>query len=165
MEDLAASFDLNKISRATPKFDVEELKLLNAKILHQIPFAPISERLDALGLGHVTEEFWNAVRTNLFTIDDVRLWWHVANGPVTPTIEDKAFIDEASALLPAAPWDHSTWQAWTNAVKEKTGHKGKELFMPLRFALTGMDHGPELKVLLPLIGRDRAMKRLAGETA
>lgn len=165
MEELVATFDLGKISRSTAKFDVDELKSLSAKILHVLPFASISERLDTLGLGHVTEEFWSAVRANLVTIEDVRLWWHVANGPVTPVIEDKVFLQTAAELLPAAPWDQNTWQVWTNAVKEKTGHKGKELFMPLRFALTGMDHGPELKVLLPLIGRDRALKRLAGETA
>jgi len=163
MAELAASFNLGKISRATPKFDMEELKHLSAKILHQTPFAAIGERLDALGLGHVTEAFWNAVRTNLLTIEDVRLWWHVANGPVTPIINDKAFIAAAAALLPDTPWDETTWTTWTNAVKEKTGCKGKELFMPLRFALTGMDHGPELKVLLPLIGRERAISRLNGE--
>ena len=165
MDELAASFDLNKISRSTPKFDLEELKHLSAKVLHHMPFETVSARLDTLGLGHVTEEFWQAVRTNLMTIEDVRLWWHVANGPVTPLIDDKAFIAEAAALLPAAPWDETTWTVWTNAVKEKTGRKGKELFMPLRRALTGMDHGPELKTLLPLIGRERAVKRLGGEEA
>lgn len=163
VDELAATFDLGKISRNTAKFDIEELKSLSAKILHHLPFDQISERLDALGLGHVTEEFWNAVRANLMTIEDVRQWWHVANGPVTPQIEDKAFIAAAADLLPASPWDDTTWSTWTNAVKEKTGRKGKDLFMPLRRAITGMDHGPELKVLLPLIGRERAVKRLAGE--
>ncbi len=165
IEELAATFDLSKISRNTAKFDVEELKALSAKILHQTPFDQISPRLDELGLGHVTEEFWMAVRANLMTIEDVRQWWHVAHGPVTPQIDDKDFIDEAATLLPPAPWDLNTWSVWTNAVKEKTGHKGKDLFMPLRRALTGMDHGPELKVLLPLIGRERALARLAGGPA
>ncbi|MGE4351371.1 MAG: glutamate--tRNA ligase [Bdellovibrionales bacterium] len=165
MNELAQSFDFAKISRNTAKFDVEELKILSAKIIHQTPFSAISERLDTLGLGHVTEAFWNAVRANLTTIEDVRLWWQVANGPVSPLIEEKPFIDEAAALLPPAPWDQTTWSTWTNAVKEKTGRKGKELFMPLRRALTGLDHGPELKVLLPLIGRENALKRLTGTQA
>jgi glutamyl-tRNA synthetase len=47
-------------------------------------------------------------------------------------------------------------------VKAETGRKGKALFMPLRLALTGLDHGPELASLLPLIGRERALERLAG---
>ncbi|MFA6279289.1 MAG: glutamate--tRNA ligase [Bdellovibrionales bacterium] len=165
LDELAGTFDLAKISRSTVKFDLEELKHMSAKILHMTPFASIGARLDALGLGHVTEDFWNAVRTNLMTIEDVRLWWHVANGPVTPLIDDKAFVGEAAALLPPTPWDETTWQSWTGAVKDKTGRKGKELFMPLRRALTGMDHGPELKTLLPLIGRERALARLSGEQA
>ena len=165
LDALVSTFDLGRISRSTAKFDIEELKLLSSKILHQMPFAQVSERLDALGLGHVTEEFWTAVRTNLMTIEDVRLWWQVANGPVTPIIEDKDFLAAAADLIPAAPWDMSTWSAWTNAIKEKTGKKGKDLFHPLRAALTGTDHGPEMKMLLPLIGRERALKRLQGEKA
>jgi glutamyl-tRNA synthetase len=165
LDDLVQGFDLRKISRNTAKFDIEELKTLSAKILHQTPFEKVSKRLDGLGLGHVTKEFWEAVRANLNTIEDVRLWWQVANGPVTPIIEDKDFIAETAALLPNAPWDLNTWSAWTNAVKDKTGKKGKGLFHPLRAALTGTDHGPEMKMLLPLIGQERALKRLRGEKA
>ncbi|MDD2326136.1 MAG: glutamate--tRNA ligase [Alphaproteobacteria bacterium] len=162
MESLTASFDLSHISRATPKFDVEELKTLNAKIMHHLPFEVVSQRLDALGLGHVTEEFWMAVRANLTTIEDVRPWWDVAHGEVPAFTEDAAFLADAAALLPTEPWDQNTWQAWTNAIKEKTGRKGKDLFMPLRRALTGTDHGPEMKSFLPLIGFDRSMHRLKG---
>jgi len=162
MEELTASFDLSRISRATPKFDVEELKTLNAKVLHHLPFDVVSQRLDSLGLGHVTEDFWMAVRANLTTIEDVRPWWDVTHGTVPPHGEDSAFMAEAAALLPAEPWDQNTWSAWTNAIKEKTGRKGKDLFMPLRRALTGTDHGPELKLLLPLIGRERVLGRLKG---
>ena len=74
-------------------------------------------------------------------------------------------LRKAAALLPQEPWDVETWRSWTDAVKQSTGKKGKDLFMPLRLALTGVEHGPELKVLLPLIGRDRALRRLRGETA
>jgi len=165
LDSLTASFDLAKISRATPKFDLEDLKHLSAKILHQTPFAAIAPRLDALGLGHVSEEFWNAVRTNIMTLSDIAEWWQVTHGPITPQIEDKAFTAAAAEVLPEGEWDLETWQVWTNAIKAKTGRKGKELFMPLRLALTGTDHGPELKVLLPLIGRTRVLARLAGEAA
>ena len=72
---------------------------------------------------------------------------------------------QSAALLPDEPWDIGTWGTWTNAVKNASGRKGKELFLPLRRALTGRDHGPELKNLLPLIGRARSLRRLAGETA
>ncbi|MFL5157776.1 MAG: glutamate--tRNA ligase, partial [Microvirga sp.] len=89
----------------------------------------------------------------------------VVRGPVTPVIEDKAFIEAATNVLPPTPWDAATWKAWTEAVKTATGVKGKALFMPLRLALTGLDHGPELGALLPLIGPERAKARLSGQAA
>ena len=92
-------------------------------------------------------------------------WWSVIEGPVTPVIADQGVVAKAAETLPAAPWDASTWKRWTDAVKAATGAKGRALFMPLRLALTGLDHGPELAGLLPLIGPDRARRRLAGETA
>jgi len=66
--------------------------------------------------------------------------------------------------LPPEPWSQATWSEWTNALKAKTGVKGKALFQPLRLALTGAEHGPELRALLPLIGREKADARLAGVT-
>lgn len=167
INELAGTFDLSKISRATPKFDMEELKHISAKILHQTAYEDVSARLDALGLGHVTKEFWNAVRANLMTIEDVRLWWQVTHGPVTPAFNgaDSHFLMEASALLPQGSWHESTWSEWTAKIKSATDRKGKELFMPLRLALTGTDHGPEMKALLPLIDREKVLARLAGEIA
>ncbi len=162
--DLAKEFDLSKISHSTPKFDMEELKALNAKILHLTPYAAVRGRLEAMGL-NADENFWNAARANIVTLGDIRQWIDVVSGCINPVIRDDAFLKEAAALLPPLPWDEHTWSAWTNAVKAKTGRKGKELFMPLRLALTGVDHGPEMKALLPLIGEEKARKRLAGETA
>lgn len=162
LDELVADFDLAKISRATPKFDLEELKTLNAKILHMTPFEKIAPRLKAIGLPKADEIFWNATRTNLTKLEDAKDWWNVAHGAITHVIEDPAFIKEAAALLPPEPWDENTWGQWTNAVKAKTGRKGKDLFHPLRLALTGTDHGPEMKTLLPIIGQERVLKRLTG---
>ena len=165
LQELADECDLGKVSRATPKFDLEELKELNAKILHMTPFETAQPHLEKLGLSGATPDFWNAVRANIKRFDDVKLWWQVVKGPVTPSITAPDFLAEASTLLPAAPWDESSWSSWTNAVKSKTGRKGKELFMPLRLALTGHEHGPEMKSLLPMIGAKRAAELLAGKTA
>lgn len=165
LEELAAEFDLGKISHATPKFDLEELQSLNAKILHMTPFSAVKERLVAMGLTEADEAFWNAVRSNLGKLSDAKQWWAVAHGPLQPTINDAEFITAAAALLPTAPWTNDTWSQWTNTVKEKTGRKGKDLFMPLRLALTSAEHGPEMKTLLPIIGPERANQLLAGKTA
>ncbi len=154
------SFDFAKFSRGTPKFDQEELMRLNAKILHDMPFSDAAPRLAGLELSDLDESFWLTVRANLEKFEDIKDWWHVANGPVQPVIENPDFIAEALALLPNTPWDKNTWSTWTTAVKEQTGRKGKALFMPLRQALTGMDHGPELADLLLLIGPDKVKERL-----
>lgn len=155
------SFDFSKFSRGTPKFDEEELLRLNSKILHDAPLSSVQEHLAALGIKDINEAFWLAVRANLERLSDITEWWDVANGPVTPVIEDTDYIKTAVSLLPADPWDENTWKIWTDSVKEKTGRKGKELFMPLRQALTGMNHGPELSVLMPLIGPEKTKQRLA----
>jgi glutamyl-tRNA synthetase len=165
LDELVRTFDIGKISHSTPKFDLEELKTLNAKILHMTPFADVREYLAGMGLGEIDENFWNAVRANIEKLGDAKLWWQVVRGPVNPAIADPAFIKAASEVLPPPPWNEKSWSQWSDAVKSKTGRKGKELFMPLRLALTGVDHGPEMKLLLPLIGPERVKARLAGKAA
>ena len=165
MAELVASFDLAKFSRAAPKLYVEELKRLNARLIHAMPFAATEGRLKAMGLGDVDETLWNAARPNLHAVKDIAVWRDICRGPVAPHIEDRDFALAAAHLLPPEPWDETTWQAWTRAVAGATGRKGKELFRPLRLALTQREDGPELKILLPLLGRARSYARLSGETA
>ncbi len=153
-------FNITKFSRGTPKFDAEELVRLNTKILQELSFEDAKTRLAEIDLGDMDADFWNAIRPNLSRITDAKEWWSVAKGPITPIIEDEDFINDALSLLPDTPWDENTWMTWANAVKEKTGRKGKQLFMPLRQAITGMEHGPELALLLILIGPEKVKERL-----
>lgn len=162
---LIESFDISKFGRGTPKFDQDELLRLNSKIIHDLDFSAAKIRLAQIGLEEVTEDFWNVVRPNLEKITDIKEWWTVANGPVTPVVNDNEFAAKAIELMPPAPWTPETWKEWTSAIKAETGRKGKELFMPLRQALTGMDHGPELGDLLPLIGPEKAKARLSKQAA
>jgi glutamyl-tRNA synthetase len=164
LDELVEAFAFAKLSRAPARFDPQDLRLLNAKLLHMLSYEAVADRLEAMGvLGG--EAFWEAVHGNLTALGEAKDWWRVATGPLAPVIEDRALCAAAAKLLPPEPWDAETWGAWTSAVKAETGAKGKGLFHPLRLALTGADHGPELKQLLPLIGRDRAHARLQGETA
>jgi len=163
--ELVAGFDMARVSRATPRFDADELKRLNARLLHRMPFATVAGRLAGLGFTGVDERFWLVVRPNLERLADLAAWWQVTHAPVTPEIADPAFTARAAALLPPEPWDETTWGGWIEQVKADTGVKGKALFLPLRLALTGREHGPELKNLLPLIGRARALARLSGAVA
>jgi glutamyl-tRNA synthetase len=164
LDELVARFDFGKLSRAPARFDVDELRGLNAKLLHMLPFEAVSARLAQMGVGG-GEAFWLAIRGNLGTLADAKIWWQVVEGPLNPIIADATLCGEAAALLPPEPWDASTWERWADDIKRKTGAKGKTLFQPLRLALTGRAHGPELKVLLPLIGRRRVLARLEGKQA
>ncbi|WP_193371463.1 glutamate--tRNA ligase [Pelagibius marinus] len=158
---LAQGFDLSRFGRATPKFDPAELEHLNARLLHVTPFEAVADRLPQ----GFDADLWAAIRPNLTRLAEAAVWQNICRGPVIPQIEDAGFARQAAELLPPEPWDETTWSAWTGAVKAATGRKGKALFLPLRLALTGLDHGPELKALLPLIGRERAEARLLGKTA
>jgi len=163
-EELIETFDFSKFSRNPPKFDTDELLRLNSKILHSTSYDVVKDRLNEMNLKDLDENFWNAVRPNLERLEDIKEWWQVVNGPVTPIIanDDTNFTAKTAELLPPAPWDENTWNVWVGSVKENTDRKGKTLFMPLRQALTGMDHGPELATLLPLLGPDKVKKRLSG---
>lgn len=165
LDELSEGFEVSRLGRAGPKFDLAEMRILNAKILALTPYDAVAARLAALGMAGADERFWLAVRGNLEKLTDARQWHDVCHGEVRPVIDDPAFTAAAAKLLPEEPWDERTWSGWTSAVKAATGKSGKGLFMPLRLALTGADHGPELKNLLPLIGRPRALARLGGKTA
>lgn len=164
MEQLAADFAISKLGRSMANYDPTELARLNQKLLHQLPFAEVQAQLATRGI-KVDEAFWEQIKPNLTTLDEVRDWWAITHQPITPNIGDAAFTNEAATLLPTGEWDEQSWDQFVSAVKEKTGRKGKELFMPLRLALTAMEHGPDMKTLFALIGRERAEKRLLGQVA
>ena len=157
-KELVDGFDLTKLSRAPARFDEAELNHLNAKLLHMLPWEAVKERL-----GYGSEAFWLAVRGNLEKLSDAKAWHEIITGGINPVVsaEDRSFVSDSAKSLPPEPWDSTTWKTWTDALKLATDRKGKQLFMPLRLALTGLDHGPELAALLPLIGRQKVMDRLA----
>lgn len=159
LEELAQSLDFAKIGRAQPKFDEEELRHFNLKYIHGLPYQNVSARIGG------NEDFWHKIRCNIAKVDDAALWDNICNGEVTPIIEDKSLTEAAAALLPPEPWNEETFNLWTSKIKNETGKKGRDLFHPLRKAVTGLDNGPELKALLPLIGYDKVLKRLQGQKA
>ncbi|MEM6650801.1 MAG: glutamate--tRNA ligase family protein, partial [Pseudomonadota bacterium] len=163
IEELAKGFDFQRLGRAPARFDMAELQQLNAKILHILPYNQVADRLEALG---ITESLWAAVKGNLSKLEEVSQWKDIVEGVISPVIseEDKEVAMTAAQLVPDEIAADS-WTTLTAAVKEKTGKKGKALFMPLRLALTGLSHGPEMGPLFMLIGADKAKARLQGQAA
>ncbi len=166
LDELAAELDLRHVSRTQARFDPAELKSLSARTLHQMSFEEVRERLAAAGIaGEKAADFWLAVRGNLATFREVAEWWQVIAGRIAPRIEDAEMLAAARETLPKEPWDETTFAGWTALLKGRIDRKGKALFHPLRLALTGREQGPELAVLLPLIGRTKAEARLSGRAA
>jgi len=161
LSSLAPHADLSGMSRSTAKFDPHELDTLNARLVHGLAYETVKPRLKALR-ADLGASFWLTVRDNLVKLSDAAAWAKIVAGKIAskPAAEDRAFLATAAGLLPPEPWDETTWGTWTEAVKTATGRKGKALFLPLRLALTGLDHGPEMKRLLPLIGRKNTSVRL-----
>jgi glutamyl-tRNA synthetase len=154
--------DLGKLSRAPTKFDPAEVMALTARVLHERPYAAVAEHLSALRVPAVAAEaFWLAIRGNLATMADVTGWRDILFGTGGGVLTEPDFLTEAARLLPLEPFTDQTWGVWTEALKAATGRKGRALFMPLRLALTGLEHGPELKGLLPLLGRASVLARLS----
>ena len=160
LDALAASFTLSIFSRTPPRFDPEDLKTLNHKLLQIMPYDKVQDSFRQKGLSPVTETLWNAVRGNLQTLEEARQWEDICTKDILPISTDQTYLMQALSCLPEEPWDQATWALWTGKIKEISGRKGKDLFMPLRQALTGKDHGPEMKELLLLIGYNKVRKRL-----
>ena len=156
---LVAGFDFSRFGRAPARFDEAELAAVNTRIVHQLDVAHVAGRLPA-GMGQAE---WEAVRPNLTRIDEAGEWWRVIEGPITAERDpaDAGFLAQAAGIAATLDWSAEPWGALTAALKAATGRSGKALFLPLRRALTGLDHGPDMKALLPLIGRDRAVERLS----
>jgi glutamyl-tRNA synthetase len=164
MAEIAARFDLGKLSRAPARFDEMELEDLNARLLHGTDYNAVAERLRAFELKDA-QAFWIAVRGNIRRFGDAADWAQVVRGSVRPVIEDAGLCLTARDLAPPEPWGADTWGTWTASVREATGQKGRSLFHPLRLALTGREAGPDMRSLLPLIGREKSMTRLGGSEA
>jgi glutamyl-tRNA synthetase len=159
LDELVHEFSLSIFSKAPTTYNITELERLNTKLTHSLSHAEAKPYMSDL----ISEEFWNRVRPNLEQIRDAEVWWKICSDAFVPKIVDPEFTIKAASLLPKeSNWNENTWNIWVEKIKSATGRAGKELFMPIRLALTGEEHGPELKNLLPILGRDKVITRLGG---
>jgi glutamyl-tRNA synthetase len=153
---LIAGFDFASFGRAPARFDMEELAALNARIVHALPFDAVAARLPK----GMSAADWEAIRPNLRSVAEAAGWWEILHGHVAAAAEagDRAFLAAAADAAAVIDWDAPPWPQLVARLKAE--RSGKALFQPLRRALTGRDSGPEMAVLLPLIGREEAVSRL-----
>lgn len=154
IDDIAEGFDVDKFGAAPTKFDEQDLYPLTARYLQGLELADVAEAVAGTGVPEeLAEQFWAVTRENITTLKELNGWWDLFANGADPVIEeeDAEFVAQALALLPEGPFDGDTWGNWTKAVKEATGRKGRGLFMPLRKALTGQSHGPDMSAVMPLL--------------
>ncbi|QEE11997.1 glutamate--tRNA ligase [Bartonella krasnovii] len=164
-EALLEHFNLQNTSKSVAKFDIADLYTLNSHLVHELNYEDVKTRLQSFSIeGEKAEYFWNTIRSNIDKVNDAVLWWKIIHDEKsfdTVAPEDRAFVQQSLNFLPEGVLKDESWQVWTRALKEQTERKGKSLFMPLRQALTGMDHGPEMGKLLQLLGREKVIERLS----
>jgi glutamyl-tRNA synthetase len=160
--DLAKEFDITKFSKSPTTYVPEELDVINHKLLLSLEYEDVQDRLVEIGASEVDKDFWIGVRPNLKFLSDVKLWWDICHNYTKFKVSkvDIELLSVAKNSLIDLTISELTWKEWTEIIKSKTGRSGKQLYMPIRQALTGMDHGPELANLIPLIGKDEIIKRL-----
>ena len=159
LDQLAATFDFSTFGRAPAHFDPQEVELVNARLLHHLDHASVADRLPA----EATEQDWLALRGNLERLSDFDTWFAVLHGEIDPpelAHDERLLVKDAATAADKLDWASDPWRTLTGELKQTSGKKGRELFHPLRLALTGRDSGPELAPLLEAMGKDRAVRRL-----
>ncbi len=162
LEDLVETFDLARFGRTSAVLDPDALTRISAAVFQSLPLEVVKQQS---GLADLTVAEWRVLQQNARTPGELRAWHRLLREPLAPVIEDRALLETAADLLPEPLPDAETAAAWLDAVKQATGAKGRALMHPIRLALTARDDGPKLADLLPLLGRERALRRLRGETA
>ena len=165
LDEIAKDFDLSIFGSAPTKFDEKDLYPLTHRYLQTLNLNDIQKNLASLGVpAHLAQSFWDVTRENIDTLNDLSVWWDIFSKGAEPVINqaDHKFVEKALSVLPPEPFDESTWSKWTEEVKQLTGRKGKQLFMPLRLALTGKERGPDMSKVLPLLQNIKAKQILDG---
>ena len=160
IDKLINNFDIDNLASSSPKFSISVLKLLNKDLLQSYDFSDTKKKFIDLNIKDASEDFWIFIKNNINYFSESLDWIKVINSTEIYIQEPNDYLNAAAELLPEDPYDETTWDVWTDLIKNKTGKKGKELFMPIRFALTGREKGPELKYLLPLLTKEHILKKL-----
>jgi len=160
IKNLINDFDIKNLATYSPKFSQEVLEILNKEILQTLEFSEVKQKFADMNLMNITEDFWVFVKNNINFFSEVMNWWNIIHSKEVYSSNEVSYLKVAAQLLPEEPFDISTWNKWTSEIKIKTGRIGKELYMPLRLALTGQTKGPELMYLMPLLKREHVLKKL-----
>ena len=153
-------FEISDLAKSTAKFNEDDLIKINSNILKKIEFKEASNKLEKIDVHKSNEEFWNLIKNNINFLNEAIEWWAIVNDDKIYVNDKNDFLIQCASVLPSEPYDINTWEDWLKEIKKLSKKTGKDLFMPLRMALTGKKNGPEIKYLLPLLTKAQIIKRL-----
>ena len=153
-------FEISDLAKSTAKFNEDDLIKINSNILKKIEFKEASNKLKKINIHKSNEEFWNLIKNNINFLNEAIEWWAIVNDDKIYVNDKNDFLIQCASVLPSEPYDINTWEDWLKEIKKLSNKTGKDLFMPLRMALTGKKNGPEIKYLLPLLTKAQIIKRL-----
>ena len=159
---LKQNFDISSFGRSNVPFDERLLNDLNSNFLQEQTYEFFNKKSIVFNFSSAPSEFWETVKNNIRVFREAQDWFEIIYGKIEPIIDDPEYINLALNLIPNEDFNEFSWRVWTDSIKEKSGRKGKNLFMPLRLSITGRNFGPEMAKLLPLIGKDKIISRLNG---
>ena len=160
INNLCKNFSINFLAKSSPKFSLKVLENLNKEILQSYEYFEVKQKFSDQNLSNATSDFWKFTKNNINYFSDVLYWWKIINKEDVYPTKEQSYLNIASQLLPNDPFDITTWNKWTSTINVKTKRSGKELYLPLRLALTGQENGPELKYLMPLLNKNQVLKKL-----
>jgi nondiscriminating glutamyl-tRNA synthetase len=181
MDEMIAGFDLNRVNPAGAVFDAVKLKWMNAQHLRALPNAEIWKLIEPFLMkenfqlpedSKWREQSIGVFKSSMETLaDSVELYRPLSENSfeILPEADEvyqwestKPVLAAWRELVAAEPSEYMTEERFLklqDAVKEKTGAKGKFLFQPIRVAVIGKPQGAELKVLVPLMAKASLLKR------
>ena len=162
-DDLIKNFDFNNFSKSATNYDINELKNINHKLLQDLDFNSIKSRLTQINTPYQYQEnMWHIIKSNLNFLYEIEEWGKIFYSPYRyqNSANDSEFLNQIIKLLPHDTQNPEAWSQWLTEIKKLNLRSKKELFTPIRLALTGKDHGPEIKHIINLLSRDEIVARL-----
>lgn len=160
IQNLCKNFSIKNLTKSSPKFSTKVIQELNKDILQSYEFSEVKQKFKDHNLSNVTNNFWIFTKNNINSFSEALNWWEIINSDKIHQTKEHSYLKIAAQLLPEDPFTVKTWGNWTSEININTGRTGKELYLPLRIALTGQDKGPELRYLMPLLNKKQVLRKL-----
>lgn len=161
---LAKEFEFSYYGRNAPRFQLNDLNLLNNKRLSCLSYSAMQNRLLKNNFSIIKEQHWNVLRNEINVLNDLQEWIPCFKPDFKTHSKDfnknKELFKHSFSVLENSIWTQNDLSKALKTILINTGLKKAELFKPLRQAISGKDKGPSLDLLMLIIGKDETLRRI-----